>query len=211
MRILETCEMKLEPTDLNKMRYHLPPSEYDMLPGHVGVATILKYIAVQRNMFTVDDEQDEVPLEMLMGMGWEMACAQLYPDLNWQPGVYGMDLVQGHPDGLSTNVLGFKYCNEEWKWTTKSLRKRGGKEDDLKDVLQEWLWMEQQKAYCALWSYHLGEPVLHSRLHVCWSRGVYMWPHKPRYFRYLIEFTESELRATWGMLVEHREAVLCHS
>lgn len=204
MQVLDITEIKLERSDITNLHVHTHDGVYEVPNGTVGVGTIIRDIAVRRRMFTNEDEQDEFPLRMFDGMGWEMICAQLYPQCLWQPGAFEKDGVSGHPDGISpmhtVGAYDGTWVIEEWKRTGKSLRVKGGKEDQYKDIRGEWLWMQQVMGYCNLVSSHMGVPVRHARLHINWSCGAYTYPLTPRYMRYVVEFEAAELRGNWAML-----------
>lgn len=179
---------------------------YEHPPETVGVTSIIRHIALKLGKFTKDDERDELPLRMLVGMGWEAVTVQLYPDIWWQPGVYERDGISGHPDGFSEVFLPHaEPCVDEWKYTAKSLRVPGGREDQYKDIRDEWIWQAQVMAYLKL---HPAEPV-HARFHVCWAMGNYT-KHTldERYLRYLVQYDRDEIDRNWQMLVNHKDDVL---
>lgn len=159
----------------------------------------------------LQDEQDELPLRLLVGMGTEAILAQLYPDMTWQPGRLSFEGIEGHPDGLSTLEHESQpdpfYCNEEFKYTAKSIREKGKGPEQLKDVRAEWMWQRQQMAYCKLWSEELSVPVRHSRLHVLYAMGAYeKYTLDERYMRYLIEYSDSEIQNNWDMLERQKRS-----
>src|SRR5262249_296650 len=140
---------------------------------------ILRDIAVESGKFTEEDRGDIMPLRMLVGMGSEAILAQLYPDMDWQPEVMAHEGIEGHCDGLSVLELAHPdlpqpfYSDDEFKYTAKSLREKGKKADQYKDIRTEWMWMRQGMGYCKLWSVKLGVPVRHCRYHIMWAMGAY--------------------------------------
>lgn len=198
MKILDISEIRIERIDFTTMKQH-PWTPYEIIPGCVGAATVLKDIAIESGKWSIEEDSDVVPVRLLIGMGWEATCAQLYTsdDFQWQPGVFERDGIMGHPDGI--NIVDGEVTIEEWKYTWKSMRVKGGKEGEFKDILTEWMWMQQVKAYCAI---HPALP-LRARLHVCWSHGDYSFPQRERYFRYLIAFEPEEIERTWTMMTNH--------
>ncbi len=202
MKLLDATEIKLERLDLPRMHQH-PWVKYEVTEGTVGVASIIRAIAVQIGKFTKDDASDEIPLRMIVGMGWEAMCAQLYPTMQSQPGALELDGISGHPDGIST--LGSRYLIDEFKYTAKSLRVPGGKEDQWKDIRDEWIWQVQVMAYCYMLGQQYGELVNLGRLHICWAMGNYT-KHTldERYMRYLVEYDEDELERNWKMLIDNK-------
>lgn len=209
MKILEVKEIKLEWRDIDARVNHPLPTQIRSthLPHVTG---ILQHIAIQTGQLSDEDRADEMPLRVAVGMGWEWFAAGLYPDMQWQPGELERDGVVGSPDGFSLiNLPGSPLIGpvvpivEEFKYTAKSMRVKGGKPDQLKDIRREWMWMAQAQSYCIM---HPAE-IKHVRFHVNWSCGSYVYPLQERYMRYLIEFSEEELRANWSMILSHREAV----
>jgi hypothetical protein len=210
MKLLEQTEIKLEWFDLNKLHPH-PYPQHKRSKG-LHLTDILRKIAIRNNMLTEEDRTDEAPLRVFLGMCWEAGCVRLYPDMKWQPGEVSRDGVAGSPDGESTLTLASGHDQagggdiyrelavEEFKYTAKSIRKKGGKPDELKDIGGEWLWMMQVKGYLAM---HPSRPTL-ARLHVCWARGNYQWPMEERYVRYLIRFTQEEIEGCWAMVKKNR-------
>jgi hypothetical protein len=204
MQLLEQTEIKLEWFDLNKLHEHPYPKHKRSKGLHLS--DILRKIAIKNNVLKDEDRADEVPLRVFIGMAWEQACVRLYPEIRWQPEELTRDGVAGSPDGFSYNILhgtallGDEGIIEEFKFTAKSLRKKGSTPDDLKDIRDEWLWMQQVMGYCNM---HPGRLTL-ARLHVCWECGNYVYPLQERYIRYLIRFEPRELEGNWKMVVKNR-------
>ncbi len=206
MKLLDCTEIQLERLDMGRVTLH-PWMPYELVQGTVGVIMIIRDLAVKLGKLTIDEERDVLPLRMLIGQGWEAMCAQMYPELHWQPGVYELDGISGHPDGLSGVEHGLPVL-EEFKYTSKSLRVKYGKADQFKDICAEWMWQVQVMAYCTLMSHYLSQPVRHARLHVCWAMGCYT-THMldEKYLRYLVEYDDDELARNWQMLLTHKESL----
>lgn len=205
MKVLDVTEVKLEWSDLRTMTRH-PEPEPSRSAG-VHVSGVLKYVAKELAMFTAEDQDDEMPLRILLGLAFEEMAARLYPEMHWQPGEISRDGVIGSPDGLSyLPEYGFM-CVDEFKFTGKSQRVKGGKDGELKDIRSEWLWMQQCQSYLNLYRGH-GVEMRHARLHICWKYGVYgEWPLTERYYRYLVEYEEAELDRNWAMMIKYKGAV----
>lgn len=177
MKVIEIVEVKPEWSDLNNLTYHPRPATLARAPG-IHVSGILKELALQQNLFTNEDRDDEMPLRILLGLGFEEAAARLYPTMMWQPGELVFNGIAGNPDGLdtvpSTWVIPFAntkayhqyiqdwptaLCVDEFKYTGKSQRVKGTKPqpdgtfrpEDLKDIRTEWMWMQQGMSYINLY------------------------------------------------------------
>jgi hypothetical protein len=222
MKLLEQVEVKLDWLDANNLHEH-PVPKHKRSTNKIHVSEILRYIAVESKKLSDSDRDDEMPVCVLLGMGWEQACAKLYPNMFWQPGEVERDGIAGSPDGLSLNEQKIILkeprraidCTaadigdpiiEEFKYTKKSMRKPGGTPDEMKDICGEWLWMAQTLAYCKM---HEDQPRL-VRFHVLWSRGNYDYKSKgnvERYVRYLIRVENREVDANWNMILNHKDKV----
>lgn len=202
MKLLDISEIRIERIDFTTMKQH-PWREYELIPNTIGVTTLLREVAVASGKWSENEQDDIMPIRVLIGMGWEAICAQLYvgEDFEWQLGVFERDGISGHPDGI--NIVDGEVTLEEWKYTRRSLRVPGGKEGQHRDILAEWMWMNQVKAYCAL---HPALP-LRARFHVCWEHGDYSGDRNERYFRYLIGFEPDEIDRTWEMLKKQKDAM----
>ena len=212
MKLLSQVEVKLEWSDLNEMVFHERGN--GARSEGVHVSGILKHIALKMNMFKEEDKQDEFPLRMLLGMGFEEQAARLYESVWWQPGEYALfegeegGAVYGWPDGLEAVEQEERYERlpstdwivHEFKYTGKSMK--GGE-----DIRGEWLWMQQVMAYVNM----LRARGLYSNkgmFHICWKYGDYNYPLTERYVRYLVEFEEKELDGNLKMLRAHRSEVM---
>lgn len=202
MKVLDITEVKLEWSDINSRIQHPKPT-HKRSPG-VHVSGVLKHIAQKLGTLKEDDGNDEMPMVVAMGMAFEEWAAGLYPKMKWQPGELKHQGVVGSPDGKSwLTRLGQEVCDglehkpviEEFKFTYKSLRTRQGDA-----ILHEWLWMQQIMAYCNM---DKNKPDL-GRLHVWFAAGDYTYPLKPRYLRYLIQFSELELKNNWAMIQRYK-------
>ena len=215
MKLIEQAEISLEWVDADNLHEH-PVPQHIRSTDKVHVTDILRYIAVQSGKLDDSDRSDEMPTCVLLGMGWEWACARLYPEMWWQAGEVEKDGIAGSPDGLSAKVGAIEGksgvrvydepCVEEFKYTKKSMRKPGGKPDEMKDINTEWMWCQQVLSYMAMSEY---SPRL-ARFHVLYSRGNYDFKgggNRERYVRYLLRAEEREVESTWGMVLKHRDKV----
>jgi len=201
MKILSQVEVKLEWSDLNAMVFHERTN--GARSSGVHMSGILRHIALRMNMFKEEDRQDEFPLRMLLGMGFEEQAARLYENVWWQPGEYALfeneDIpVYGWPDGLEED--GDEWILHEFKYTGKSMRGR-------EDIRGEWLWMQQVMAYVNMLRAR-GLKSNKGMFHICWKYGDYKYPLTERYVRYLVEFEEKELEGNLKMLRAHRAEVV---
>lgn len=199
-KILDITEIKLDWSDLNVRVEHV--REQHKRSKGVHVSGVLKYVAQEMKILKprAEDEIDEMPMVVAAGFAMEGLLSGLYPHMMWQPGEVKRQGIVGSPDGVSmlsiTEGRGIAdTVIEEFKLTYKSLRTRVGDA-----ILNEWLWMEQMKAYCNM---YVDRPV-HARLHVWFACGDYQYPLKPRYMRYLIEFGRQELANNWSLLQKYK-------
>lgn len=145
--------------------------------------------------------EEDMPLRMAMGMAWEEWIASLYPDMHWQPGEVFLDGVTGSPDGLSFSgadlpmlPLGTPII-EEFKCTWKSCRH---------GILAILIWIWQGACYAIMY----GNGCRHVRFNIFWVNGDYArgGPGGPVYKRYLIEFSDTELKNIWTMILKNKNA-----
>jgi hypothetical protein len=218
VKLIERAEVSLEWLDASNLYDH-PYQKHKRSTDREHVSEIIRRIAIQSNLLTDSDRDDDMPTCVLLGMGWEMACAKLYPTMEWQPGEVERDGIAGSPDGesiLDDSVWALgsacikladagELMIDEFKYTKKSCRKPGGGPDDYKDLADDWLWATQVKAYCAM---HELQPRL-VRFHVLWARGNYDYKGggvKERYIRYLYRLDDQEVERNWQMILKHRSA-----
>lgn len=216
MKLIEQVEVNLDWVDANNLHEH-PYPVHKRSVGKPHLSEILRDLAVKAGKLTDGDRDDSMPTAVLLGMGWEMAAARLYPEIWWQPPEIERDGVVGSRDGISyldLEELGIPdptgelsgFCIEEFKYTKKSMRKPGGGPDDLKDINSEWLWTQQVLSYMAMDDTN-PDPVRLVRFHVLWSRGNYDYKgggNKERYLRYLLRASDSEVESTWRMIMNHK-------
>lgn len=172
------------------------------------VMAILRYCAIEARILKPGEPlEEDLPLWMALGMAWEEFAASFYPDMVWQPGEFEESGIYGNPDGMSTlelpsnpiarrvakKMLGIETYPglEEFKFTRKK-----AKHGD--EILSEWLWMQQLRAYCGYLQCQ------YARLHVCYINGDYK-PLESKYIRYLIKFEEVEVFSTWRMLIKNKK------
>lgn len=171
-------------------------------PG-VHLSGVLRGILVKLGKLSPEDEADEMPLRVAMGVAWEdfvVGLEVVREDwrVEWQPGEWERDGVYGTPDGkgmvqvtLKTpkgkEVRVWRKCLEEFKCTWKS-------EHTRKDILKESLWVWQVAANC----YAMG--LEYARLHVLWVNGDYR-PPSPKLMVYLMRFERRGLEEFWRNVV----------
>jgi hypothetical protein len=137
-----------------------------------------------------DENEEEFPLCMAIGMAWEDWAVGLWPDMEWQPGEQELNGIFGSPDGRSfvddmENPEGGYGLLEEFKCTWQSRRTHG-------DILKETKWLWQIGGYCKMMQ------LRHARMHILWACGEYRFgPPKPEYYTYSLEFTKEELDKLW--------------
>lgn len=218
MVLLETVEVKLEWSDLDRLTYHSRP-ELVRSPG-VHVSDLLRQTALRQNLYTEEDRQDDMPLRILLGLAFEESAARLYPTMHWQPGEVEHGGLAGSPDGLSI-LAQFDLPNnaavDEFKYTGKSMRRKGAPTqpnytvllEDLKDIREEWIWMHQGMSYVNLLRrMRIGYDRMNlCRFHICWKYGAYVRPFTEIYMRYLVQFSEPELAGNWALLQLNKKHV----
>lgn len=219
--VLEKTELSLEWSDMRNLTYH--PRVARPRSKGVHVSGIIKVIAEKRKLYKPGDELDDMPTVVLLGQAFEEQAARLYSDLEWQPGEVQREGVAGNPDGrsplflppnmLSTGAVCVGRLLEEFKLTYKSNRYR-------QDIRAEQTWMMQVMDY--LWMDELtyradrsgmqsANPYMsigewfYARLHVLWACADYIQPFRPTYIRYLIRFTEQELKTNWAMMMKFKQ------
>lgn len=200
-QLLSKSEIALDWADLRTWEQQAR----DVQPRTSGIhlSGVIKAVMVKLGKLTDEDEADEMPLRVAMGVAWEdwvvgLAVIKDEWRVVWQPGEWERDGVYGTPDGLGTvrvkiktpkgtEVTVSRRCLEEFKCTWKS-------EHTRKDILRESIWMWQVAANC----YALG--LEYARLHVLWVNGDYR-PPSPRYYVYTVRFERKWLEEFWGNVV----------
>lgn len=216
-KLLSQTEVQLNWPDLDTWKQRpLPKSASQRSPG-VHLSGVIK--AVLKSLGKLkewkDLEEDEMPLNVVMGIMWEQYVVGLpgLKDVIWQPGEVERDGVYLSPDGVmevegtrqvSTYRVGvdrpeqfasrFKEVIEElielqeFKATWRSEFTYG------KDILQMTAWVWQLAGYC----YAMG--LVQACLHVLWVNGGYR-PPRPKYVKYRVRFEEEELKVFWENVV----------
>lgn len=170
----------------------------------VHVSEILKYIVKELNMLkSIDqDDLDEAPLRMFLGMGWEYIIVSLIDGLVWQPGELIRDGIAGSPDGRRMIRVGplMRQCITEMKFTKKSSRNF-----DITELKHRW-WIWQMMSYLAMEA--SKQDLMYGEFHICFARGDYSQFLQPEeYHQYLIEFDRVELEKHWAMVLKYKEHV----
>jgi hypothetical protein len=207
--LLSQSEIRLEWTDILGRTPKRKPKSADVRSSGVHLSGVIRYALQTIGQLQKDDESDEMPLRMAVGMAWEDWAVGLWPDMVWQPGEWEKDGVFGTPDGISTlfnDQLGLppgiegdgeqeyevQYdvpVLEEFKATWKSRRTH-------EPVTNERIWMWQLAANC------LAMNTTYARLHVLWVNGAYpKGAPSPVYMTYLISFQQKELERFWANVV----------
>lgn len=222
MRVLEVVNIQLQWSDLDNLTIHPRPDLQARDKSLPHLSDILRKCALALNMYTDEDRDDDMPLMVLLGMGFEESAARLYKDMHWQPSPVRAGGVIGSMDALSpvsvpaNTGLNFRSnitcaCVDEFKYTGKSQRVKGAKtqldgtvrDRDLKDIRGEWIWVHQGMGYINL--LRRAEPELYgdldlARFHICWKYGPYTYPMKERYVRYLVQFSQEDLDGNWSLI-----------
>jgi hypothetical protein len=192
--VLEQTEIGLEWMDLQKLTRHERPQHVRSKGVHLS--GVIKVISQKRGLLKEEDQTDDMPTVVLLGICFEDGAVQLYEDLIWQPGEVKKDGIIGSPDGKSP-ILGYLdtelgWMVEEFKLTYKSNRYR-------QDIRAEQMWMMQIMGYLKM----MGLTV--ARLHVLWACDNYVMPFRPKYIRYLIRFTQEELDQNWKLMLKFKQ------
>lgn len=212
--LLEETEIRIELTDMAKRSplLHATGKKGQRMnaPRSKGwhVMGVVKYCAVQAKLLKPGEPlEDELPLWMALGCAWEEFAASFYPEMVWQPGEMERGTVFGTPDGLSQTAsianpaakAMYKRLTgiadtalEEFKFTRKK-----AKHGD--EILQDWMWMQQLRAYSGFAEVNTTL----ARLHVCYINGDYK-PYEAKYLRYVILFDSREIESTWAMIEKNK-------
>ena len=191
--LLEKTKVSLEWGDLEKWRQQTCPPSAKRRSKGVHLSGVIRHVLKGLGKLKAEDESEEFPLRMALGMAWENWVVGLVTvedeGFVWQPGEQELDGVYGTPDGMSTTEEEGEggLLVEEFKLTWKSEFKYG-------DVVKEALWMWQLAGLCKMMGTRMA------RLHIAWVCGDYR-PPEPKYYRYRIEFTERELEEFWENIV----------
>lgn len=221
MKLLDVTEVKLEWLDLSTLTQH-KPRPYEIIPGKIGTTQILRYIATTLGTLKLHEEDvEDIPWRILMGMGWETMCAQMYEEMHWPARVLHHGGIMGHPDANSwvsgrygDAVLDDAFCIDEFKYTAKSVREKGAPAHKLKDIRAEWMWQRQVMSYHALmlktnahvYGANIKKRRFLGRFHIMWAMGAYeKWTLDERYLRYLVEYEQEEIEKHWAMMEANEE------
>lgn len=182
-------------------------------PG-LHLSGILRYIAISSKILKgidpvtgkwIGDEdadlmEEDMPLRMALGMAWEEWVACLYPSMRWQPGELSLNGIAGSPDGLSLSDLTslpflpeWTAIIEEFKCTWKSCRH---------GILAQKLWIWQGGCYAHMYG------CKYVRFNILWVNGDYerRGPGGPIYKRYLVEYSDLDLKNLWDMILLNKNA-----
>lgn len=192
------------------------------LPGNkaprskgVHVSSIIRCIAVEAKILTIEDREDlslidgsqedwwaqldEVArIRICIGLAWEQWYASQLPEVVDHPGEMEVSNIYMTHDGESVSVLrGPRHPKQalivhEHKATYKSFNR-------VSDLHSQFMWMSQIKAYARALN------TLHARLHVLFLCGDYTWPIRPQLRCWELEFTQQELDDNWELLCAYRD------
>jgi len=131
-----------------------------------------------------------------MGLAWEKWYGPQHPEINFHDiGELTRGRIIGSPDGLQFDRDGG--IVHEIKLTWKS--SRSDREEPTHRLSTEWMWLSQIKAYCAMASHAIQQPVTRGRLHVFWVCGNYKGSG-PQAKQYDLNFTSDEVEANWKVM-----------
>ena len=71
MKVLEQVELRLDWVDANNLYPH-PYPQHQRGTDKVHVSQIIRYIAEKMGKLTPQDLEDEMPIAVLLGIGWEV-------------------------------------------------------------------------------------------------------------------------------------------
>lgn len=194
--LLSQTEIKLEWSDIHTRKVRVKAKHSHARSSGTHVSGVIKYVLQTSGLLTVEDEADEFPLRMAIGMAWEEWAVGLWPKMAWQPGEVNLDGVFGSPDGITHDPRGKIDTLEEFKATWKSARV-GGK---YSDILKQKVWLWQLMAYAKILD------LLRARIHILWINGDYQrdfgtGPPAPRYAVYELQFMQEELDRFWTNVI----------
>lgn len=174
------------PRDVGPDGFIIPPVRR---PG-LHLSGLLKYVATKSRITArlQEIEEEEFPLRWLMGHAWEEFAASLYPDMVWQPGEQTEPLIM-NADGLT---IGGENIIEEFKFN------RSKKYSGPNLIGKKWLWMQQGLGMC------LGYGTDLVRWHVL---SAFEFPD-PIYTKYLIRFSDQEIREMQTIIDVNRESAI---
>jgi hypothetical protein len=193
-KLIQETRVQLERSDLDN-RVLIDTRKRCRSPG-VHFSGILKHVCKYgaHKRYAGELAENELPLQMGMGIAWEEFCVSLCPEIQHQPG----ELAVCSPDGILiyTTPDGFNERDnqlEEFKYTSKYPR-RGA------EFLQEWPWMQQGCFELFAWNlgYQSAPEVTRCRWHINYKRGS-GGPPFDEYWRYVVEFSTDEMEETYRM------------
>lgn len=194
--LIHKSEVRIEWTDILNRTKHRRPKNADIRSSGVHLSGVIKYVLTTSGLLNAEDQTDEMPLRMAVGMAWEDWAVGLWKDMVWQPGEMELDGVFATPDGrgemdwpgLSNPKAGWPVGTiEEFKATWKSEHTHGKVTDE-----RIWMWQLAGNLKMAGLNY--------ARLHVLWVNGNYR-PPAPVYMTYGLFFTQDELDKFWQNVV----------
>lgn len=221
--LLSESEVRIEWDDINKRLRRRPPKSASIRSSGVHLSGVIRYALQTAGLLNKDDESDEMPLRMAIGMAWEDWVVGLYPDMDWQPGEWEMDGVFGTPDGLNEMPMpcvkcgggGFSGYGSGYdavcdhcgggisevdcgpsELVVEEFKATWKSQRTHEPITSERIWMWQLAANCR------AMQTLYARLHVLWINGHYpKGAPSPVYKTYLIQFTQAEVDQFWANVI----------
>ena len=197
--LISETDVRLEKSDLLRRvvlpravsadGFLIPPAR---TPG-LHLSGLLKYFAkkLKHSEYAAQADEDNVPLQWLLGHAWEEMAVSLYPDTIWQPGEL-MEPVIMNCDGLTDDAEVGAPVVEEFKF------RRAKRMSGVDFVTKRWAFMQQGLGYC------LGYGAEHVRWHVC---AVMEWPDMI-YTKYLVKFSEKEIADMARMIEVNKKGAM---
>ena len=205
MRLIEEVEVKLDFHDLLNRQPLVRGEQPARAPG-IHLSGVLRHTLCssrvpgwQKYEKEIKEEDPklgpkEYPLIWFLGVCWEEGIASMYQDWIWAPGETQVQAPTGPVymtcDGLNPQIG----CVEEAKYTSCKRRTWQDLVKPERGFSQDWLKMQQGSGYC------LGYGPELVRWHVLWNYQ----PWAPSYVRYLVEFSQKDLRETQSMIAANR-------
>ena len=209
--LLREATLSVEMSDLLERTPINRKKQEHRSPG-LHVSGVLKPVAVGLGVLKAGEKlEEEYPWRCAMGNMFEEYIFSL-PPLNtskWQPGERCKDKIYGTADGLGWVALNMRQtkagiwtyekrnltytCLDETKCTEKKVRSG----EDFISYSDNWMWLYQCAAYCALY----GQQIV--RWVVLFYRGDWRGSG-PVCKEYVVYFSEKEIDGAWKMILANR-------
>jgi len=193
----------------------LPVSRAPRSTG-VHVSSIIRCIAVEAKILTIEDREDlslvdvsqqdwwdgldEVSkLRIAIGLAWEEWYLGQLEDVVDHPGEMCVEGIYMTHDGESLDLViterGARHqilAVHEVKATYKSVNTVG-------DLSGQWMWQAQMMAYCR------GLNCLTAYMHTLFLCGDYSWPIRPCLKKWRNDYTQQDIDDNWSVLRQYRD------